>query len=145
MRASCVLNLDGTWLPVAANVSGRPLAVEQLRVAQLVIEHDRYSIVDRSLQTVDSGELHWDEAAVPCALDIIGIEGPHAGKRMRAIIELDGDRLCVCYDLEREQRPRTMQALEEQLLLSITYARVALRGGANAGSADRNSWNARPV
>jgi uncharacterized protein (TIGR03067 family) len=116
--------LNGTWVPVAANVSGRELAVKQLRVAQLIIERETYRIVDRSAQVVDCGELELDEAAVPCALDIIGLKGPHAGKRMRAIIELDGDRLCVCYDLEREQRPQTMRPLSDQLLLSITYARA---------------------
>jgi uncharacterized protein (TIGR03067 family) len=116
--------LNGTWVPVAANVSGRELAVKQLRVAQLIIERETYRIVDRSAQVVDCGELELDEASVPCALDIIGLEGPHAGKRMRAIIELDGDRLCVCYDLEREQRPQTMRPLSDQLLLSITYARA---------------------
>jgi uncharacterized protein (TIGR03067 family) len=75
--------------------------------------------------TLDCGELRLDERAVPCALDLIGIEGPYAGRRMCAIIELDGDRLCVCYDLERELRPRTMRPLGDQLLLSITYARAA--------------------
>jgi len=124
MRAMCCLNLDGTWVPVAAEVSGRQLPVGQLRVAQLVIERDSYRIVDRGANVVDRGELRLDEAAVPCGLDIIGLEGPHAGKRMRAIIELDGDRLCVCYDLEREQRPLTMRATADQLLLLITYARA---------------------
>jgi uncharacterized protein (TIGR03067 family) len=124
MRAACCLDLDGIWVPVAANVSGLQLKVAQLRVAQLVIESETYRIVDRSETTLDFGELHLDQQAVPCALDLIGIKGPYAGKRMRAIIELDGDRLCVCYDLEREQRPRTMQPLGDQLLLSITYARA---------------------
>ena len=123
MRASRCLNLDGTWVPIAANVSGQRLSVAQLRVAQLIIESETYRIVDRRAQVVDCGELKLDEAAVPCALDIIGLAGPNAGKRMRAIIELDGDRLCVCYDLEQEQRPRAMRPLGDQLLLSITYAR----------------------
>jgi uncharacterized protein (TIGR03067 family) len=124
MRASCGLKLDGTWVPVSANVSGQQLAVAQLRVAQLVIQSATYRIIDRCAQVVDCGELRLDEAVVPCALDIIGLEGPNAGKRMRAIIELDGDRLCVCYDLEQELRPSTMQPAEDQLLLSITYARA---------------------
>jgi len=125
MHTACCLNLDGTWVPVAANVSGRQLNVAQLRVAQLIIESTTYRIVDRSDTTLDCGELHLDEQAVPCALDLVGVEGPYAGKRMCAIIELDGDRLCVCYDLERELRPRTMRPLGDQLLLSITYARAA--------------------
>jgi uncharacterized protein (TIGR03067 family) len=125
MRAECVLKLDGIWVPVAANVSGRQLNVAQLRVAQFIIERESYRIVDRNDRSLDHGELQWDEEAVPCALDIIGLEGPHAGKRLRAIIELDGDRLCVCYDLEHELRPRSMRPAGEQLLLSITYARAA--------------------
>jgi uncharacterized protein (TIGR03067 family) len=137
MRASCCTKLDGTWVPLAANVSGQQLPVTQLRVARLIIESDTYRIVDRSSRVVDCGELRLDEAAVPCALDIIGLEGPNAGKRMRAIIELDGDRLCVCYDLEQEQRPRTMRPAEDQLLLSITYARA--RASASAGASAMNA------
>ncbi len=125
MRASGGLRLDGTWVPVSANVSGQRLAVAELRVARLVIERATWRILDRCAQVVDCGELRLDEAAVPCALDLIGLEGPSAGRRMCAIIELDGDRLCVCYDLEQQRRPRTMRADADQLLLSITYARAA--------------------
>ena len=124
MSVQCGTNLNGTWVPVAANVSGRELIVAQLRVAQLIIQSQTYQIVDRRDRVVDCGELQLNETQVPCALDIIGIEGPHAGKRMRAIIELDGDRLCVCYDLEGEQRPHTMRPCGDQLLLSITYVRT---------------------
>jgi uncharacterized protein (TIGR03067 family) len=94
-------------------------------VARLVIERDSYQIVDHADHVVDSGELQLDESAFPCALDIVGIHGPHAGKRMLAIIELEGDRLRVCYDLERGMRPSSMQPETDQLLLSITYLRAA--------------------
>jgi uncharacterized protein (TIGR03067 family) len=124
MRASCGPKLDGTWVPVSASVSGQRLVVAELRVAQLVIESETWRILDRRAQVVDCGQLRLDEAAVPCALDLIALEGPSAGKRMCAIIELDGDRLCVCYDLEQERRPRTMRPDADQLLLSITYARA---------------------
>jgi uncharacterized protein (TIGR03067 family) len=124
MSVQCSSNLNGTWVPVAANVSGRELVVAELRVAQLIIESQTYRIVDRRDRVVDCGELKLNDTAVPCALDIIGLEGPYAGKQMRAIIELDGDRLCVCYDLEGQQRPRTMQPSGDQLLLSITYVRT---------------------
>jgi hypothetical protein len=50
--------------------------------------------------------------------------------RVAAIIELDGDRLCVCYDLERGERPGSMRPAQDQLLLSITYARDAGASGA---------------
>jgi uncharacterized protein (TIGR03067 family) len=124
MRCAVAATLTGTWVPVGANVSGRPLLVSQLRVARLIVECDSYQIVDHADQVVDSGALQLDGAAFPCALDIVGIHGPHAGKRMLAIIELDGDRLCVCYDLEHGERPSSMQPKVDQLLLSITYVRA---------------------
>lgn len=111
---------------MAAEVSGRQLVVAQLRVARLIIERDSYQIVDHAGQVVDSGELQLGEAAFPCALDMLGIHGPHAGKRLLAIIELDADRLCVCYDLEHGERPSSMQPGRDQLLLSISYVRAAL-------------------
>jgi uncharacterized protein (TIGR03067 family) len=125
MRCATAETLAGIWVPVAAEVSGRQLVATQLRVARLIIERDSYQIVDHADQVVDSGTLHLDESAFPCALDIVGIHGPHAGKRMLAIIELDGDRLCVCYDLERGERPLSMRPRADQLLLSITYVRAA--------------------
>jgi uncharacterized protein (TIGR03067 family) len=126
MRCALAATLTGSWVPVAADVSGRQLVVAQLRVARLIIEQDSYQIVDHAGQVVDSGELQLDETAIPCALDIVGLHGPHAGRRMLAIIELDADRLCVCYDLERGERPSSMQPKLDQLLLSITYARAAV-------------------
>jgi uncharacterized protein (TIGR03067 family) len=125
MRCAIAETLTGTWVPVAAEVSGRPLAVAQLRVARLIIARDGYRIVDHADQVADSGELQLDAAAFPCALDIVGIHGPHAGKRLRAIIELDADRLCVCYDLEHRERPASMRPKADQLLLSITYVRAS--------------------
>jgi uncharacterized protein (TIGR03067 family) len=125
MRCALASTLTGSWLPVAADVSGRQLAVAQLRVARLIIERDSYQILDHAGQVVDAGALQLDEAAVPCALDIVGQHGPHAGKRLRAIIELDADRLRVCYDLEHGERPSSMQPRHDQLLLSITYVRAA--------------------
>lgn len=117
-------SLDGTWIPVAAQLSGQELPVAELRVARFVIEHATYCIVDRRSNVLDRGELRFDGAAVPSRLDIIGVEGPYAGRRMLAIVELDADRLRICYDLERQERPQCMEAAEDQLLLSITYVRA---------------------
>ena len=75
MRMQCSLDLNGTWVPVAACVAGRALEVAQLRVAQLIIESQHYRIVDRTDHVVDCGALQLNAAALPCALDIIGLEG----------------------------------------------------------------------
>jgi uncharacterized protein (TIGR03067 family) len=117
--------LDGTWVPIAADVSGQALVVRELRVARFVLDRGGYAIIDRAEHVVDSGDYRVDRDSVPQAMDIVGLAGPHAGRTMHAIFELDGDRLKVCYDLESAVRPNAMHAHEDQLLLSITYVRAA--------------------
>lgn len=116
--------LDGTWVPIAADVSGQVLAVRDLRVARLVLDRGGYEIIDGSDAVVDRGDIRIDRGATPPTMDIVGSAGPNAGRTMLAIFELDGDRLTVCYDLDGAVRPANMQPQEEQLLLSITYARA---------------------
>lgn len=117
--------LEGTWVPIAASVSGQELAVAELRVARLVFEQGEYRIIDRDDRVVDSGNYRIDDSIHPQQMDIIGRAGPNSGRAMLAIFELDGDRLTVCYDLERMERPAGMEAREDQLLLSITYERAS--------------------
>jgi hypothetical protein len=57
-------------------------------------------------------------------IDLVGINGPHTGKRIEALFAIEGDRLVLCYDLENSARPRAMEPAADQLLLRITYARV---------------------
>jgi uncharacterized protein (TIGR03067 family) len=116
--------LSGAWIPVAANVSGKELLVAELRVKYLVFDGHDYSIIDRTNQIVDRGEYLVNENATPQTLDIVGRDGPNAGRSMLAIFELDGDRLTVCYDLQGNSRPADMLPQENQLLLSITYERA---------------------
>jgi len=116
--------LEGAWVPVAANVAGKNLIVNELRVKYLVLDAGGYSIVDRTNHIVDSGEYLVDDAASPQTMDIVGREGPNAGRTMLAIYQLDADHLTVCYDLDGKERPSDMQPRDDQLLLSITYARA---------------------
>jgi uncharacterized protein (TIGR03067 family) len=115
--------LEGTWVPVAADVAGKPLFVQELRVRYFVLESGAYSIIDRTNHVVDRGTYHVNEAAA--TLDIVGREGPGARKTLLAIFQLDVDSLTVCYDLDGEERPANMQPKQDQLLLSITYARAS--------------------
>ena len=125
MNADSSGRLEGAWVPVAASVSGQELQVAELRVKYLVLDGHDYSIVDRSNQIVDSGEYLINESASPRTIDIVGRDGPNAGRSMLAIFELKDDQLTVCYDLDGDSRPENMQVQEDQLLLSITYERAA--------------------
>jgi uncharacterized protein (TIGR03067 family) len=114
-------------VPVDASVAGTPLAVSDLRVRYLLLEAGGYRIIDCSNHVVDGGEYRVSGESGHAALDIIGRTGPHAGRTLLAIYELNGDELTVCYDLEGRARPADMNAQEDQLLLRITYTRAALR------------------
>ena len=115
--------LAGNWVPVAAEVSGQALEISDLRVARLSFSDDQYAIVDRNGETVDAGSWELGLATTPRAIDLLGSEGPYADRRVLAIIALDGDRLCIAYDLECASRPSGWKHEREQLLLCITYVR----------------------
>lgn len=116
--------LDGAWVPVDADISGRELAVATLRVARLVVAAGRYRILARDNQTMDGGELRPGATLTPGEVDLVGTEGPGTGRIIPALFEVTGDRLRLCYDLERAARPASMTPQPEQLLLRITYERV---------------------
>ena len=118
--------LEGAWLPVAAYVSGEVLPVTELRIARLMIRGSRYQILDNQQRVVDGGEVRLDTAASPPSMDIVGLEGPNAGRTLLAIYELSNDLLSICYDIEDgAERPRAMRPEGDQILLLITYARDA--------------------
>ncbi len=119
--------LEGSWLPVAAYVSDREVPVGELRVARLNLHAGRYEIRDASGAVVDSGDYRVDADVLPRVMDLIGVDGPYAGRKLEAIIELDGDSLTVCYDLDGLVRPESMEPDEDQLLLRISYQRDARR------------------
>ena len=113
-------------MPIAASVAGSRVAVDELRVRYLLLEAGGYRIIDRSNHVVDGGRYLLNEELRPATMDIVGRSGPHAGRTMRAIYELHGDELTVCYDLEDGERPANLQPQGDQLLLRITYARAAI-------------------
>jgi uncharacterized protein (TIGR03067 family) len=116
--------LQGIWVPIAADISGHILDITEMRVARLIMDADGYRIVDRGGRTVDAGTYELGEPRSFRTLDLCGVEGPYAGRRLLALVELDGERLCVCYDLDSAERPTGWLAEDEQLLLTIIYARV---------------------
>lgn len=123
----CLPRLAGDWQPVAASVSGQQLDLASLRIALLRIERDNYDIIGHDARRIDRGliEILVPAGGVPIALDLVGTEGPAAGRRLRTIIELEADRLCIRYDLQSDERPQSSEPAADQLLLSISYARVS--------------------
>ena len=117
--------LEGSWVPVAADVSGQVLEIGELRVARLSFDAERYEIMDHAGEVVDAGTWQLGVLDNPRSIDLLGNAGPNAGRRVLAIIALDGDRLCLGYDMERDQRPSGWRCEPDQLLLNITLVRAA--------------------
>ena len=128
------LLLTGSWVPVAADVSGQVLAIDELRVARLSFDSEDYAIFDHAGQLVDAGTWQLGALGNPRPIDLIGNAGPNAGRRVLAIIALDGDRLCLGYDMERDRRPSGWRCEPDQLLLSITLVRQAVDEAAGISS-----------
>jgi uncharacterized protein (TIGR03067 family) len=93
---NCDQRLDGAWLPVAAYICGEVLPIAELRIARLILNDGAYQILDNHQRVVDRGEYHVDVQTSPSVMDIVGIEGPNAGRRLPAIYEISNDLLSIC-------------------------------------------------
>lgn len=113
--------LEGTWLPVSAELSGRKFPDEVLKTMKLVVAGEKYTVTVGA-QT-DQGTVKLDAAQSPKAMDIKGTEGPNKGKNIPAIYELKGETLRVCYNLGGDKRPAEFKTKEDTQLFLVTYRR----------------------
>jgi uncharacterized protein (TIGR03067 family) len=113
--------VQGTWLPSAAELGGKPFPDEVRKTIKLVIKDGRYTVTVG--KQADRGTVKLNPAAKPKALDITGTDGPNKGKTILAIYELDGDTLRICYDLGGKNRPREFKTREGTQLFLVTYKR----------------------
>jgi uncharacterized protein (TIGR03067 family) len=111
--------IEAAWIPVVAELGGKPLPEEFLKDTKLVLTDGRYAYRN------DQGTYKLMPAEKPKAIDITGEEGPNQGKTLLAIYELTGDTLRICYDLEGKTRPSEFatKAGTQQLLISYKRAK----------------------
>ncbi len=57
-------------------------------------------------------------------MDILGVEGPNAGRSMPAIFELDGETLTICYQLGEGERPKALRSPAGTQVFLVRYQRV---------------------
>ena len=114
--------LQGTWTPVAGEMTGLPLPEEFLRAAKLTIAGEKYSVTVSGKN--DEGMLKLDAAKRPRAMDIIGTDGPNKGKTILAIYEVKGDVLKICYALDGKDRPKDFKTLPKTDLFLLIYKKA---------------------
>jgi uncharacterized protein (TIGR03067 family) len=110
--------IEAAWIPVVAELGGKPLPEEFLKDTKLVLTDGRYAYRN------DQGTYKLMPAEKPKAIDITGEEGPNQGKTLLAIYELTGDTLRICYDLEGKTRPSEFATKTGTQQLLISYKRA---------------------
>jgi uncharacterized protein (TIGR03067 family) len=113
--------MEGTWKVESAEAEGQKIESEDLKELMVKIAGDRYDL--KIKDKTDAGTLKLDETQKPKTLDGTDTEGDDVGKVTKAIYELSGDTLKVCYALNGGERPKELATSAGSSLLLITYKR----------------------
>jgi uncharacterized protein (TIGR03067 family) len=96
--------LQGNWSLVSVEIEAKPVSMDELKEARLVVSGDHYSFTlgkDRLEIT-----FKMDEGKKPKSIDLTVIEGPEKGKAYYGIYKLEGDTYTICRSTEpNKERP----------------------------------------
>lgn len=120
-QANDLKALEGKWKVEAAEAQGKPVEAPELRELMVTITGDRYEVIVNG--ETDRGSLKLDESQKPKFMDATDTEGENIGKVIKAIYEVTGDTLRVCYAMKGDERPTEFATKEGTPLLLITYRR----------------------
>jgi uncharacterized protein (TIGR03067 family) len=113
--------LQGTWLPVKAELGGQPMTADLLKTIQLKLDKNQY--VATVSGESDKGTWSVDSTTKPKSMTVVGVEGPNVGKTFPSIYEIKGDTLRICYDLSGAKRPTEFKSTAGTKLYLVTYNR----------------------
>jgi uncharacterized protein (TIGR03067 family) len=113
--------MEGKWKVESAEIGGKATDAPELKELIVTITGDRYEVIVND--GTDRGSLKLDETGTLKAMDVTDTEGLDAGKVTKAIYELKGDTLRVCYAMNGGERPTEFATKEGSALLLITYRR----------------------
>src|SRR5215213_3874489 len=112
--------LKGTWKVEKAVLMGNDSTAVFVSVV-LRMDEGKYAVSFGGQE--DKGTLTLDSAKKPKQMVIKTTEGANKDKTIRAIYELDGDTLKVCYDLDGKDPPATFESKADTNTLFVTYKR----------------------
>ena len=114
-------DMQGTWVPSAAELDGEKLPDEAITSIKLVVKDDKYTVTVGD--AVDEGTVTLDASSDPRGMEIKGTKGPNEGTTIPAIYELKDDTLRVCYDLNKKKRPSEFKTKSGTNHYLVTYKR----------------------
>ena len=115
--------LTGNWVAGKAEIGGRDFRLP--KDFRLEIQGMRF--VTKNGARPDAGQLVF-HAGTPKGIDVIGEQGPTAGRKLMAIYRLTGEGskdLEICYDLSGATRPVAFESKPDTQLFRITYSRAS--------------------
>lgn len=113
--------LEGTWKPLSGMIAGQPLPKATLDGMTLKLDATSYLLETNGLS--DAGKLSFDVSKTPKEIDIVGEEGPNAGRTILAIFKIDANRLTICYTIDGAERPKEFAAPKDSQILLLEYER----------------------
>src|SRR5882724_978024 len=92
-----VKTLQGSWIPVKAELGGQPMSADLLKTIELKLDKNQY--VATVSGEPDKGTWSVDFTTRPKSMTVVGVEGHNVGKTFPCIYEIKADTLRICYDL----------------------------------------------
>ncbi len=116
---SAANSLIGTWAPQSAQLGGAELPIAAFGGSNLNLTADTYEFAG------DKGTYSLIGTAKPAQLDILGQDGPNAGRTIKAIYQLLDDQLTVCYELGDGARPTSFESPAGTQVFLVVYRRAS--------------------
>jgi uncharacterized protein (TIGR03067 family) len=113
--------LNGNWTPSEGEAAGAPLPEENLKKMKLMMKDGRYEV--KIGDEMDKGNLKLNPKKKPKEVDVESVEGTNQGRTFKAIYEIDGDTLKVCYQVGDGERPKEFKTAAGETIALITFKR----------------------
>lgn len=120
-RADDLKAMEGTWKMTLAEAGGHAVEPEELKDLVVTIAGDHYTA--KVKDGMEAGTVKLDETPKLKTLDATKTEGFEAGKVIKAVYELQGDTMRVCYAFDGGERPTELATRDGVAWVLITYQR----------------------
>lgn len=113
---------QGKWVLVSATLGGRD-HLDDFKGLTLTVDGDKYTVVVGP--NTDKGTITLDATKSPKHLTLASSEkaGPFKGRTMPGIYELTDDKLTVCLNSEKDDRPAKFEAPEKTPMMLFVFGR----------------------
>jgi uncharacterized protein (TIGR03067 family) len=120
--------LQGTWTIVAVEVNGAQMPEDERKNVgiKMILKGDKYTI-DGGERT-HKGTFKVQPDKKPKAMDCHPSEGELKDKVIKAIYELKGDKLKICYDISCKTRPEEFTTKDKDGYVLIEYKKAKKKG-----------------